>query len=147
MGAIRVGGTGNAWTAKVVVVACNAWSPAQAAWLDAELAAPTTYTFVVRNAVSDEITAPCLAAAAGENAATILAAHPYTLLITGSERTFAYSAADKQVIVGNGGAPLSGDVDYGYVIAQQQPNGDMLFEALDYQTGAELAGSPFTVPP
>jgi Calcineurin-like phosphoesterase len=142
---ININGPNHAWTAKLVFVACNYWSDTQATWLEAELSQPTTYTFVVRHEGSDATTAPCLCGT--PNAATIMGQHPYTLLIAGHTHTFEYFASEKQVIVGNGGAPLSGSVDYGYVIAEQQSNGDMLFKALDYSTGAELPGGPFTVPP
>ena len=133
---INVNGTGNAWTSKFVVVACNAWSPAQAAWLDAQLAVSTTYTFVVRHEGSVATTAPCLAGTGANNADTIMAGHPYTLLIAGHTHTYAYYASEKQVIVGNGGAPLAGTVDYGYVIARQQTNGSILFSEYDYATNA-----------
>ena len=36
-------------SAKFVFVACNAWNSTQATWLDQQLAAATTYTFVVRH--------------------------------------------------------------------------------------------------
>ena len=40
--------TDNSWTAKLVVIACNAWTSQQSTWLDHALAEPTTYTFIVR---------------------------------------------------------------------------------------------------
>jgi len=43
----HVDATDGSWTSKTVFVAANAWSDAQATWLDAELAKPTTYTFLV----------------------------------------------------------------------------------------------------
>src|SRR5205823_3748915 len=80
---IHVNGVNNAWTAKFVFVACNYWSTAQATWLGAELAQPTTYTFVVRHEGSIATTAPCLSGPAAKNAGSIMAQHPYTLLIAG----------------------------------------------------------------
>jgi hypothetical protein len=138
---IDVNGTNDAWTAKLVFVACNAWSPTQATWLDTTLSTPTTYTFVVRSESTADTTAPCLSAS--PSADTIMGQHPYTLLIAGHPNTFAYSAAEKQVIVGNGGAPLSSNVDYGYVIARQQGS-SIVFTEYDYATNA--ANSSFTVP-
>ena len=38
--------------------------------------------------------------------------------------------------MGNGGAPLTGSVDYGFVIAAQQADGSMLLNAYDYATNA-----------
>jgi hypothetical protein len=80
-----------------------------------------------------------------ENADTIMHSYPYTLLIAGDTSTYVYYPSEKEVIVGNGGAPLSGPVDYGYVIATLQPNGTFLFTEYDYQTNKEV--SSFTVGP
>jgi hypothetical protein len=138
---INVNGTGNAWTAKFVFIACNAWSATQATWLGSALATPTTYTFVVRHEGTDATTAPCLATA--PTADTIISQYPYTLLIAGHTHTFAYYASEKQLIVGNGGAPLAGSVDYGYVIARQQGS-SIVFTEYDYATNA--VNQTFTVP-
>jgi len=140
---IDVDGTNNAWTAKFVFVACNAWSSAQATWLSSELAKATTYTFVVRHEGTTATTAPCLSGSGSMNADTIIGQHPLTLLIVGHTHTYAYYSSEKQVIVGNGGAPLTGSVDYGYVVARQQANGSILFTEYDYSTNA--ATSSFTV--
>jgi hypothetical protein len=137
---LRVNGTGGAWTAKFVFVACNAWTSTQSAWLDSELASPTTYTFVVRHEGANATTAPCVTPSA-----QILAKHPYTLLIAGHTHTFAYYASDKEIIVGNGGAPLTNSVNYGYVIAEQQPNGSIQIKEFDYSTNA--LQTSFTVAP
>lgn len=137
---INVNGNNNAWTAKFVFVAGNAWDSTQAKWLESVLTKQTTYTFIVRNAPVGATTCP---GTSTSNA--IIAKHPYTLLIAGLQHTYAYSATNKQVIVGNGGAPLSGSVNYGYVIARQQPNGSMKFTEYDYATNAAQAS--FTVGP
>ena len=115
------------------------------AWLTSQLSTSTTYTFVVRNEGTIATTAPCLSGTGADNAQTIMEQHPYTLLIAGHTHTFAYYANEKQLIVGNGGAPLTGNVNYGYVIARQQANGTMLFTEYDYATNA--ANSTFTVVP
>jgi hypothetical protein len=140
---INVNGTGNAWTAKFVFIACNAWSPTQATWLTDQLSTTTTFTFVVRHEGTIANTAPCLSGTGSNNADTIIGQHPYTLLIAGHTHTYAYYASEKQVIVGNGGAPLSGSIDYGYVIARQSGS-SMVFSEYDYETNA--VGSTFTVP-
>jgi hypothetical protein len=141
---INISGTNNTWTSKFVFVACNAWSPTQAAWLDTQLSTPTTYTFVVRHEDSSATTSPCLSGTGANNADTILSMHPYTLLLAGHTHTFAYYASQKEVVVGNAGAPLTGAVNYGYVIAQQQANGSVVFSEYDYSTNA--VGQTFTVP-
>ena len=136
-------GPQRAWTAKFVFVACNAWSPTQATWLSTALSKPTTYTFVVRNEGIGQTTAPCLSGTGSANSATIMSQHPYTLLIVGLPSTYQYLSGNKVVVVGNGGAPLSGSVNYGYVIARQQANGTILFTEYDYNTN--IAQSSFTV--
>ncbi|MHB8637773.1 MAG: hypothetical protein ACYC96_15005 [Fimbriimonadaceae bacterium] len=138
-------GTHNQWTAKFVIVAGNAWDAAQAAWLNRVLAAPTTYTFIVRNPPTSDKMAPCLAATGAANADAIIARHPFTLLIVGHTSTYAYYPSSKELIVGNGGAPLVGSGDYGYVIARQQANGKLTFTEYDYSTNAAM--SSFTVSP
>jgi hypothetical protein len=131
----------NSWTAKIVVVACNAWSSTQASWLDTELAKTTTYTFVVRHEGTDALvstpTPPC-----GESQ-TIIAAHPLTLLIVGHTHKYAHYASDKEVVVGNGGAPLTNTVNYGYVLVTRNASGTLTGTAHDYMTNALL--DSFTV--
>lgn len=128
---IHINGTNNAWTAKFVFVAANAWSSAQSTWLSAELSKPTTYTFVVRHEGSIATQAPGVTPSA-----TIMSQHPYTLLLAGHTHTFSYFAGEKQVVTGNGGAPLSSNINYGYVIAIQRADGSILFKAFDYSTNA-----------
>jgi hypothetical protein len=140
---INVKSTSNAWTAKFVFIACNMWSPTQASWLSSALSTPTTYTFVVRHEGTIANTAPCLSGTGSNNADTIIGQHPYTLLIAGHTHTYGYYASEKQVVVGNGGAPLSGSVNYGYVIARQQSNGSIQFTEYDYATNA--VGGTFSV--
>jgi hypothetical protein len=139
---ININGTNNAWTSKFVIVACNAWSTTQASWLASTLSTATTYTFIVRHEGTDATTAPCLSGTGSNNADTIISQHPYTLLIAGHTHTYAYYSSEKQVIVGNGGAPLSGSVNYGYVLARQSGT-SITFTNYDYSTNA--AASSFTV--
>jgi len=121
------------WTAKFVVTACNAWSSAQATWLEGELAKPTTYTFVVRHeGLSSLSQTPC------SQSQTIIDAHPLTLLIVGHTHTYAHYASDKEVVVGNGGAPLTSGMNYGYAIVARNPSGTLTVTAYDYMTHATL---------
>jgi hypothetical protein len=60
------------------------------------------------------------------------------LLIAGHTHTFGYYANEKQVIVGNGGAPLSSNINYGYVVARQRADGAIVFKAYDYATNAVI---------
>jgi hypothetical protein len=118
------------WTAKFLFVAANAWTQDQATWLDQELAKPTTYTFVVRHEGSSA-NAPGV-----QPSDQILAQHPTTMVLAGHSHTFEHYAGDKQVITGNGGAPLSGSVNYGYVIVERRADGAITFAAKDYATKA-----------
>jgi len=131
----------NSWTAKIVVIACNAWSSTQSSWLDSELAKTTTYTFVVRHEGNDSFSSspvpPCSASE------SIIAAHPLTLLIVGHTHKYAHYASDKEVVVGNGGAPLTNTTNYGYVVVTRNASGTLTATARDYMTNAPL--DSFTV--
>ncbi|MDB4952784.1 MAG: hypothetical protein JWO36_353 [Myxococcales bacterium] len=126
----------NSWTAKFVFVACNAWSTTQSSWLSTALAESTTYTFVVRHegvaSLTSSPTPPCAASQ------SIITAHPLTLLISGHTHTYAHYASDKEIIVGNGGAPLTSGTNYGYVIVSRNVTGTLTVTAYDYMTHAVL---------
>lgn len=110
------------WTAKLVMIAANAWDDDQAGWLEQTLASPTTYTLVVRHE-PDTDNNQCLGCAASD---AIVKRHPYTLLLTGHEHTFRIVRASKELVVGVGGAPLYDPRDhYGYVICSQRPDGNL----------------------
>lgn len=131
---IDINGVNNAWTAKFLFVAANAWDATQSTWLDTAMAKATTYTFVVRHEGSIATTAPGVTPSAG-----IMAKHPYTLLIAGHTHTYEYFAKERQVIVGNGGAPLTNNVNYGYVIARQRMDNAIEFSEYDYSTNVVQA--------
>jgi hypothetical protein len=116
------------WSSKVVVIAANAWDDTQAAWLETALAVPTTYTFVVRHESEAATTAP-----GTTPSEAIVKAHPLTLEICGHSHT--YSRWGNRVLFGNGGAPLTGEKDYGYGIVQQRADGSLAVDAIDYLTG------------
>ena len=122
------------WTAKLVVIAANAWDDAQAAavtaWLDDE---PTTYTFVVRHEPPDAT------AALGVTPTTqLLATVPVTLLLTGHVHTYMHVPEFHEIVVGNGGAPLQGDIDHGYAIVARQTDGTLQVTMKDYQSLAVI---------
>jgi hypothetical protein len=121
------------WTAKIVVVAANAWGDEQAAFLETALSEPTTYTFVVRHE-------PDYATAVdGVNkSGAIITAHPLTLLVTGHVHTYAHLPDVHEVVVGNGGAPLVSSIDYGYAIVFRRPDGALDFTEYDYMTRAVI---------
>ena len=123
----------HSWTAKMVVMACNAWTSTQSSWLSTALAEQTTYTFVVRHeGVAALSQTPC------SESQTIINGHPLTLLISGHTHTYAHYASDHEVIVGNGGAPLTTGTNYGYVIVSRNASGTLTITAYDYMTHAVL---------
>jgi hypothetical protein len=125
-------------SAKLVVVAANAWSPTQATWLETQLADPTTYTFVVRHeAASVTDTNGAVASEA------IIQKHPLTLQLLG--HTHRYQRIDtKHIISGNGGAPISSG-HYGFVLVDLLTNGNLTVSEIDQATGN--AGDTFTICP
>lgn len=131
---VPVEASDKSWTAKFVVIAANAWNAEQAAWLDLELSKPTTYTFVVRHEPFETVATPGVPPS---NA--IIAKHPMTILLCGHTHTFAYKPSSREVVVGNGGAPLSGSVNYGYVLARRRNDGAIAFTAYDYATGQAVS--------
>ncbi len=126
---VNVNASDDSWTAKLVFVAGNAWGPNDAAWLDGALAQPTTYTFVIRHEPKAAAEAPGCAASE-----QVLANHPYTLAIVGHTHTYERSGP-KQVIIGNGGAPLTGGGTYGYGLVSQRTDGAIQVDMIDYATG------------
>ena len=125
--------TDTSWTAKFVFIACNAWDAAQASWLDAELSKPTTYSFVVRHESAGAVSGtPCPASE------TTIKAHPLTLRLVGHSHYYSHVAASQEIIVGNGGAPLTSGTNYGYVIIARNASGTLTVTAYDYLTHATL---------
>ena len=127
--AVHVDAPDGSWTSKMVFVAANAWSAAQATWLDGELAKPTTYTFLVRHESRAVTQAPGVAPAED-----IMAKYPYTLSFVGHTHTYGHYASSREVIIGNGGAPATGSKNYGFAVAQQRPDNAIQVDVLDYQT-------------
>jgi hypothetical protein len=125
-------------TAKLVFVAANAWSQAQADWLDQQLSDVTTYTFIVRHE------APSVTETMGVTASeAIIAKHPFTMELLGHTHRYE-KLDDKHVISGNGGAPLSGG-HYGFLLLDQLTNGNLSVSEIDSATGA--ASDTFTICP
>jgi hypothetical protein len=121
------------WTAKIVVVACNAWTTAQGTWLTQELAMPTTYTFVVRHeSAADMSDAKC------PDSQTIIAANPLTLLIVGHTHEYSHEKSQKEIINGIGGAPLTSGTNYGYTLVSRNTDGTLTVATYDYMTGSTI---------
>jgi hypothetical protein len=139
--AIEVDANDGTWTSKLVFVAANAWDDAQASWLDATLALATTYTFIVRHESATATTAPGVIPSEA-----IMATHPYTLAIVGHTHKYEHSTSNpRQVIIGNGGAPLSTSQNYGYAIVKQRDDGAIQVDMFDYLTNEPDASFHFAV--
>ncbi len=121
----------NSWTAKIVLIAANAWDATQATWLGEALALPTTYTFVVRHEDRSATTAPGVTPSEA-----IIAMHPLTLKIVGHTHTYRHYQGEKEVVCGNGGAPLTSGMNYGYAVVERLATGDLQFTEHDYQSNA-----------
>ncbi len=129
----NISATDGTWTAKVVIVACNAWDSTQSAWLTEQLAASTTYTFVVRHESSADVSQTSC-----QGSETIIKAHPLTLLIVGHTHTYEHEASDKEIVVGIGGAPLTTGTNYGYVIVTRNASGTLTVTTYDYQSHSTI---------
>ncbi len=139
---INVSAPSSAWTAKFVFIAANAWDSTQSAWLDSTLAQSTTYTFVVRHEPASANTAPGVTPSE-----TIIAKHPYTLAIVGHSHEYYHSkySNPKEVVIGNGGAPLATNQNYGYGIVAQRSDGSLTVDMYDYQTNLAVSSFHFAV--
>ncbi len=124
---IPIHANNGSWTAKLVVVACNAWDTTQQSWLMSTLAQHTTYTILVRHEPAEANTGPCVTAV--EN---IMKGTSYDLSLVGHTHTFKGSASSKEIVIGNGGAPLSGGT-FGYTTVERVPTG-WLINNIDYST-------------
>jgi hypothetical protein len=133
---IPINDTNGKWTAKIVIAACNAWDTTQQSWLAGVLAKPTTYTFVVRHEPTGTSGAPCVS-----EMDSLLRQNKYDLFIVGHSHTFSHS--QQQVIIGNGGAPIAGPVNYGFATIAQGASGFTITQ-YDYLTANPVA--TFTVP-
>ncbi len=139
---INVNANDNSWTAKFVFVAANAWDSAQSSWLSSTLAQKTTYTFIMRHESASANTAP------GVNPAeAIMKNYPYTLSIVGHAHEYYHSSGSREVVIGNGGAPISTSQNYGYALVQQLTNGNIQVDMYDYSTNIRDSKFEFSVTP
>ncbi|HEY1956383.1 MAG TPA: metallophosphoesterase [Polyangiaceae bacterium] len=139
---INVAANDSSWTAKFVFIAANAWDSTQSSWLDATLSQATTYTFIVRHEPASANTAPGVTPSEA-----IMAQHPYTLSIVGHSHEYYHSksSSPRQVLIGNGGAPLSTNQNYGYGIVAQRSDGALTVDMFDYQSNQAVSSFHFAV--
>jgi hypothetical protein len=112
---VNINAPDRSWTSKFVFVAANAWDATQNAWFATAMSEPTTYTFVIRHEEAAAATPPPGVAASEAIMATI----PYTLAIVGHEHTYERTGT-RELLVGNGGAPLDDAVFYGYALLRRR---------------------------
>ncbi len=140
---LHVNAADGSWTSKFVFVAANAWDASQQSWLASALSQPTTYTFLVRHEPHDAFGAPPGVAASE----ALLEQYPYTLCIVGHSHTYGhYGDAPKEVLFGNGGAPLASK-DYGFGLFARRSDGAIVVDAVDWQTGKADSYFHFAVAP
>jgi hypothetical protein len=126
------------WTAHFIFVALNYWSSAQQSWLTQQLAQSATYTFVIHHENSSAGSPTPLSTVEGMEGSV------ETLSIVGHSHTWAGSSGSKELLVGNGGAPVTGGATYGYTTVLRQPNGSLVVTNYDYQSNQ--VKNTFTVP-
>ena len=130
--------TDGSWTAKLVVIACNAWNSTEQSWLTQQLSTSTTYTILARHEPASATTAPCV-----NTVESLMTQYPYDLSLVGHTHTFKHPST-KEVVVGTGGAPLSSStVPYGWATVEQTSSG---FKVTQYDQSTGLPVTSFTVP-
>ena len=144
---INIDATDNSWTSKFVFVAANAWDSTQQSWLQTTMGTKTTYTFVIRH----EPTESSGNAPGVSPSDSIITQFPYTMLITGHSHTwdsFGYNTP-KEVLVGNGGAPLTNtSKNYGFaVMSRRATDGAIVGDMYDYMTLQTVSEFHFVVTP
>jgi hypothetical protein len=143
---INVNATNGSWTSKFIFIAANAWDSTQSSWLTTQMKTQTTYTFVLRH----EPTESSGNAPGVSPSDSIIKQYPYTMLITGHSHTwdtFGYNTP-KEVLVGNGGAPLTdSSKDYGYAVMAQRSDGAIVGDMYDYMTNQPVSAFHFVVTP
>ena len=121
--------------AHFIVTAPNAWSTAQAAWLDTALALPDQrYTIVVAHEPPTSNTIP--PGTMPIEAALALRTGGITLRLYGHVHFYRHTNTNS-VVVGNGGAPLSGTSSgavYGFTVVRQRADGDIVVTAYEVGT-------------
>ena len=137
---IKVNAADSSWTSKFVFVAANAWDSTQQSWLQTTLAEATTYTFVMRHEANEASTAP-----GTTPSESIITQYPLTLEICGHTHTYSHSG--NRIVMGNGGAPLTGSGDYGYGVVAQRSDGAIVVDEYDYQTNQPDSSFHFVVTP
>ncbi len=138
---LKFTGQDGKWTAKTVIAAPNAWDSTQASWLQQEMAKPTTFTFFVKH--EPPSTSNCPNASAAER---IARQYPLTLEIDGHTHKFSFSTGgNAYLIVGNGGAPMTGSGTYGYATVSQISDSQVVVSQFDYSAPNASPSKTWTI--
>jgi hypothetical protein len=124
--------TAGQWTAKFIVVACNAWDTTQNTWFNTQLARSTTYTFIARH-MPIASNGPCNTQMDAE-----LSGATYNGLLTGHTHSAYFSPLQKELVEGVGGAPITGTSNYGYATVRQNGSSFTITQ-YDYSTNQPVA--------
>jgi hypothetical protein len=131
---VRVNDTAGAWTSKIIVTACNEWNSTQQSWLQSQLATSTTYTFVVRHMPFGS-NGPC-----NTQMDPMLMGAQLDGLLAGHTHTVYFNTSYKELVEGVGGAPITGQANYGFATVEQNTGGGFTVKQYDYQT-AQVVGT------
>lgn len=134
--------------ARFVVIADNAWSPAQQSWLTATLAdadARCRYIFLFRHHPIDNTDWPAFATISQ----IIRGVKHRTLTVTGHLHEFKIDTRNdptaRTVVVGNGGAPLAqGFGWFGYGTVEQLASGNIAIRLYDQASGNQMSAYQLT---
>jgi predicted phosphodiesterase len=125
-------------TFKLVIIGDDLWTTAQDAWLKRTLSVATTYTFVCRHHPSYNTDST------EQLILSIIEAYPRTLLLDGHTHLYE-RASTREIVIGNGGAPLSNGSYYGYAILDLDPAGSATVTA--YRENDDAQMESFSVAP
>jgi predicted phosphodiesterase len=131
-------GTVGTQTFKFVIVADDVWTPQEEVWVKQALAKQTAYTFICRHHPSYNT---------DTNEMYILSVlQPFarTLLIDGHTHVYERQAS-REIVIGNGGAPLDSSSYYGYVMLDVDPAGSVNVTA--YRESDDAQMETFSVTP
>jgi predicted phosphodiesterase len=124
---------------KIVFVADDAWNATEEAWFNLQMAEHTDLTFVARHHPSYN------AQPSNMHILSLIQHAQVTLLLSGHSHYYRHQS-DREVIIGNGGAPLDASNGfYGYATMDIGPDGQIQIEALRESDDAMM--DQFTVPP
>ena len=105
------------------------------------MAVSTTYTFIIRHE-SSELGSTIPGVSPSD---AIINKYPFTLKIVGHTHLYEHKSYAKEVVVGNGGAPLTGTSNFGYALVSQRSDGAIVVDMYDYATRAADGAFHFAV--